>query len=255
MDITKGLIHELLPKGLADITAQSLLGDKFSKPLTDLLTDTALTRSELFSVLAHMAITDGYGVQTLGVFEDLEYLRDEDDFKLHFTIGENIGSTGGQIDYTHFAPDSVAGVCLEESAKGFISVSGTQNMLFSKGSRNQIVLNPVWMALAVVRGNGSRIDSIGDFSIIKVSGNDNAINVMRGGVINISGAGNTLLLAGMDHIHLGLYFKASVGTVIQYNGFECTVKDSPAAKFEPDTWYYRGTDGRISKANKLPYIA
>lgn len=256
MDITKSLIHELLPAGLADITTQSLLGEKPRKPLQDMLTDSQLTRSELFGVLANMAVTEGYGVQTLGVFKALEELRDEEDFKPHFTIGENIISAIGP-DYTQFAPNSLAGVCLDESAKGFINIMGTQNMLFSKGSRNQIILSPIWLALAVVRGDGNRIDSIGDFSIIKVSGNDNEINVMRGGVINISGAGNTLLLAGLDHIHLGLYFKASVGTVIQYNGFEYTIKpkDSPIARFEPDTWYYRGTNGRIDKADKLPLIA
>lgn len=257
MDITKGLIHELLPAGLADITSQSILGDKFRKPLTDILTDTHLARSELFGVLANMAVTDGYGMQTLGVFEDLEELRDEGDFKPHFTIGDGVASSAGQVDYTHFAPTSLAGICLEESAKGLINVSGTQNMLFSKGSRNHFLLNPIWAALAVVRGDGNRIDSVGDFSVIKVSGNDNEIILTRGGVVSVSGAGNTLLLAGLDHNHLGLYFKASVGTVIQYNGLKYTIKPegSPVPRFEPDTWYQRETSGRIVKADKLPLIA
>lgn len=263
MDITKSLIHELLPDGIADLTSQFLLGDKSRKLLTDILTQSDMVRSELFGVLANMAVTDGYGMQTLGVFKALEELRDEDGFKRHFTIGDGVASSEGQVDYTYFAPNAVASVCFEDSVKGFVIVSGTQNMLFSKGMRNRIALNPIWQALAVVRGDGNRIDSIGDFSVIKVSGNDNEITLTRGGVVSVEGAGNVLTMTGLDHIHLGLYFKASVGTEIRLiDGTRCEVrsKEESLGKlfsplFEPDTWYCRAYDGRFVKADKLPLMA
>lgn len=261
MIITEKLIKEVVPAYSASI-ARFILGedcDNGGKVLEDIILSDNKDgdkRYMLFSVLGHLLYHDSFTKEdSERIFESLKELRKKSALPTehgHFALG---GGTVNMLDpYTYFLPASRGSICHVESNETNVVDNGAKNMTFVEGDYNIIHLAQSFSSLVLCSGEGNEINSTGPLGIIAITGNRNHALVAKGGVVNIIGKGNSLVIPYPLRSSFPCYFKASAGTTVCLpNVGKLLVRPHghPFCLIEADTWYMVDNQGMYKEVDEL----
>lgn len=261
MIITEKLIKEVVPAYSASI-ARFILGedcDNGGKVLEDIILSDNKDgdkRYMLFSVLGHLLYHDSFTKEDgEKIFESLKELRKKSGLPAehgHFALG---GGTVRMLDpYTYLLPASRGSICHVEGNETTVVDNGSKNMTFVEGDYNTIHLAQAFSSLVLCSGEGNEINSIGPLGVITITGDRNHVLVSKGGVVNVAGKGNTLVVPQPMRSNFPCYFKATVGTTVCLpNAGKYLVRPHghPFCLIEADTWYMVDSQGMYKEVDEL----
>lgn len=261
MIITEKLIKEVLP-GYSASTARFILGedcDNGGKLLEDIILSDNKSgdkRYALFSVLGHLLYHDSFTKEdSERIFESLKELRKKSALPAehgHFVLG---GGTVRLSDpYTYFLPASRGSICHVESDETSVVDNGAKDMTFVEGNYNFIHHAHLFSSLVLCSGEGNEINSTGPLSVITITGDRNHVLLAKGGIVNIMGKGNSLVIPYPLRSSFPYYFKACAGTTVCLpNTGKHLVRphDHPFCSIKADTWYMVDSQGMYSEVDEL----
>lgn len=261
MIITEKLIKEVLPGYSASI-ARFILGedcDNGGKLLEDIILSDNKSgdkRYALFSVLGHLLYHDSFTKEDSEyIFKSLKELRKKSALPVehgHFVLG---GGTVRMLDpYSYLLPASRGSICHVEGNETTVVDNGSKNMTFVEGDCNNIHLAQAFSSLVLCSGEGNEINSMGPLSVITITGDRNHALVAKGGIVNIMGKGNSLVIPYPLRSSFPYYFKACVGTTVCLpNTGKVLVRphDHPFYLIKADTWYMVDSHGMYKEVDEL----
>lgn len=261
MIITEKLIKEVVPTYSASM-ARFILGedcDNGGKLLEDIILSDNKDgdkRYMLFSVLGHLLYHDSFTKEDgEKIFESLKELRKKSGLPTeHGHFGYGGGVVKISTPHTYFLPNSRGSICHISSDEAAVMDSGSKNMTFVEGNYNTIHLAQAFSSLVLCSGEGNEINSMGPLSIITITGDRNHALVAKGGVVNIMGKGNTLVIPQPMRSNFPCYFKATVGTTVclpNVGKYLVRPHSHPFYLIEADTWYVVDAQGMYRKADEL----